>query len=191
MAEIWRRWRIPILLCAEHGPCSFAELWSLLPGIAPRDLNDALLDLTNAGMLERTNSVYALTEKGIAAVPILRRIEERFAAHLWSEAAPADFAAIELLYDRPRATPPEPTGSQSVENSIRQMIESGLLRPDERVPSIRKMAAALALSPTIVERAYQRLIRAGLLTGRPRSGTFVSQADAQAAVEQSAPARSV
>ena len=52
-------------------------------------------------------------------------------------------------------------------------ITSGEFTPRERLPSVRKMASKLGLSPVTVSQVYARLAEVGLLEGRIGSGTFV------------------
>ncbi len=56
---------------------------------------------------------------------------------------------------------------------LRLMVSSGRLKPRERLPPIRSLAAELSLAPGTVARAYRELEWAGILEGRGRAGTFV------------------
>ncbi|MGE8354868.1 MAG: PLP-dependent aminotransferase family protein [Microvirgula sp.] len=55
-----------------------------------------------------------------------------------------------------------------------QAIKARRLAPGHRVPSIRKLASELAISPFTVTDAYQRLVARGLLESRRGSGYFVA-----------------
>lgn len=52
-------------------------------------------------------------------------------------------------------------------------IAAGRLRPGQRLPTIRHLAAQLDLSNGTVARAYRELEYAGVIAGRGRRGTFV------------------
>ncbi|MEQ6899932.1 aminotransferase class I/II-fold pyridoxal phosphate-dependent enzyme [Nocardioides sp. YIM 152588] len=52
-------------------------------------------------------------------------------------------------------------------------IRSGELRPGERLPTVRDVAAALGVSPATVSSAWQALRRTGLVVSRGRAGSFV------------------
>jgi DNA-binding transcriptional MocR family regulator len=52
-------------------------------------------------------------------------------------------------------------------------IEAGVLRPGERLPSVRALRAQERLSTATVMQALARLELLGLVEARPRSGTFV------------------
>ncbi len=52
-------------------------------------------------------------------------------------------------------------------------IQSGELKPGERLPTQRQLAYDLGLSVQTVSRAYDRLIEAGMISGHVGRGTFV------------------
>ncbi len=63
---------------------------------------------------------------------------------------------------------------QQIVDQIRALIVSGHLRPGQPLPSIRQLAAELAVSVITVKRAYLELEREGLITTRQGRGTFVN-----------------
>lgn len=56
---------------------------------------------------------------------------------------------------------------------IAGLVAAGTLRPDDRLPSVRQLAADLGLAGGTVARAYRELEQAGLVEGRGRHGTVV------------------
>ncbi len=56
---------------------------------------------------------------------------------------------------------------------IRQRIASRTLTPGEKLPSIRRLAARLGVSPSTVVEAYDRLVADGAIRSRPGSGFYV------------------
>ncbi|HVV23760.1 MAG TPA: GntR family transcriptional regulator [Pseudonocardiaceae bacterium] len=58
---------------------------------------------------------------------------------------------------------------------IADLIALGTLRPHDRLPSVRQLAADLGLAGGTVARAYRELEQAGLVEGRGRHGTVVRQ----------------
>jgi DNA-binding transcriptional MocR family regulator len=66
--------------------------------------------------------------------------------------------------------------ARGVAAAIGRLVGDGAVRPGERLPTVRALAAALAVSPTTVSEAWQHLGRAGLIERRGRSGTFVARA---------------
>jgi GntR family transcriptional regulator len=63
---------------------------------------------------------------------------------------------------------------KQIEEMIRRVIASRHLRAGDPVPSVRQLARILSITPNTVERAYQRLIVAGVLISRRGRGTFVA-----------------
>ena len=57
---------------------------------------------------------------------------------------------------------------------IREQIAAGLLKPGQQVPSVRQLAADLAVKQNTVLKVYNELVREGVLTMERGSGTFVS-----------------
>jgi DNA-binding transcriptional regulator YhcF (GntR family) len=56
---------------------------------------------------------------------------------------------------------------------IAGLIAAGNLRQDDRLPSVRQLAADLGLAGGTIARAYRELEQAGLVEGRGRHGTVV------------------
>ena len=46
---------------------------------------------------------------------------------------------------------------QQVKDSLRRMMLTGLLEPDEKLPSVRSLATQLAINPNTIQRAYSQL----------------------------------
>jgi GntR family transcriptional regulator len=83
------------------------------------------------------------------------------------------------------ATLPAPLWSQ-IEEGLRRLLVSGVLRPGASLPSVRDLSSALRVNPGTVSRAYQRLSAAGLVEVRRGDGTYVAAAPpAMAARERS------
>jgi GntR family transcriptional regulator len=61
-------------------------------------------------------------------------------------------------------------------NQLKHLIASGRLAPGEEIPPIRVLAEQLVVNPNTVARAYLELERAGIVTKRHGSGTYVSEA---------------
>lgn len=57
---------------------------------------------------------------------------------------------------------------------IAASIRNGLLKPGDRLPSVRQASAARRVSPSTVFEAYYRLEAQGLIVSRPRSGYYVA-----------------
>ena len=61
-------------------------------------------------------------------------------------------------------------------SQVRYLIAAGRLQPGEELPPIRVLAEQLIVNPNTVARAYLELERAGIVTKRHGSGTYVSEA---------------
>jgi GntR family transcriptional regulator len=59
---------------------------------------------------------------------------------------------------------------------VRYLVASGRLSPGDEIPPIRVLAQQLVVNPNTVARAYLELERAGVVTKRHGSGTYVSEA---------------
>ncbi len=63
---------------------------------------------------------------------------------------------------------------QQLIDQILQAIDTGQLRPRDRLPGSRALAQALGVSRSTLVHAYERLIAEGILTSRAKSGVFVA-----------------
>ncbi len=61
--------------------------------------------------------------------------------------------------------------------SIKNEIEEGRLKADERLPSIRIMAKSLSMSRTTIENAYNQLNLEGYIYSKEKRGYFISKLD--------------
>ncbi len=66
------------------------------------------------------------------------------------------------------------TLNEELAGEIAQLIEAGVLRPGEKIPSVRAMCGQRKISQATVLLAYHRLEDRGLIQTRPRSGYYVS-----------------
>ncbi len=64
--------------------------------------------------------------------------------------------------------------------ALRARLRDGTLAPGQRLPGLRDLATALHINANTVRAVYQRLEHEGILVSRQGSGTFVSDAPAQA-----------
>ena len=62
-----------------------------------------------------------------------------------------------------------------IENQVKNAIAAGALKPDQALPSVRKLAAELGINPTTAARAYQNLERDGVISTVPGGGTYVDE----------------
>ena len=73
-------------------------------------------------------------------------------------------------------TMPEPAGTRTAEvvDAIRRRLPT--LAAGERLPSIRRLAQTLGVSPSTVVEAYERLVAEGVVRSRPGSGFYIARA---------------
>ena len=62
---------------------------------------------------------------------------------------------------------------QDIAAQTEKLISDGVLRPGDRLPSVRKACRTHAISPITVTQAYYLLESRGLIEARPKSGYFV------------------
>lgn len=67
----------------------------------------------------------------------------------------------------------EPLYEQII-NQTKELVIRGVLRPGDKVMSVRELATDLVINPNTVSKAYQELERLGLLEMHRGRGTFVS-----------------
>ncbi len=66
---------------------------------------------------------------------------------------------------------------EQVKNGLRRLIVSGILPPDEKLPSVRDLAQQLAINPNTIQRAYRELERDGYIVSIPGKGSFAATGD--------------
>ena len=67
----------------------------------------------------------------------------------------------------------KPIYEQLIDN-IRTLAVQGYLQPDEHLPSVRQLAAELAINPNTIQKAYAELERQGVIYALPGRGNFIS-----------------
>lgn len=72
---------------------------------------------------------------------------------------------------------PKPIYEQITDN-LRRLIISGGIAPGEKLPSVRELAARLAINPNTIQRAYHRLEQEGYTVLLPGKGCFAAAAPA-------------
>ena len=65
-----------------------------------------------------------------------------------------------------------PIYSQIIDG-FREQISEGILKPGEKLPSVRDLAAELAINPNTIQRAYRELELQGWIATVPGKGCFV------------------
>lgn len=65
-----------------------------------------------------------------------------------------------------------------VKEGFRKLMVTGALYTGEKIPSVRELAASLAINPNTIQRAYRELEAEGYICSVPGKGSFVADFDA-------------
>ena len=65
---------------------------------------------------------------------------------------------------------------EQIRDGLRKLIVTGALAADEKLPSVRALAAQLAINPNTIQRSYRQLEAEGWIVTVPGKGCFVSGA---------------
>lgn len=63
---------------------------------------------------------------------------------------------------------------EQIKQGLRKLIISRAIAPDEKLPSVRELAAHLAINPNTIQRAYRELESEGYLYSIPGKGIFAT-----------------
>jgi len=66
---------------------------------------------------------------------------------------------------------------EQIVDKFSDMILKGILKPDEKLPSVRNLAMELSINPNTIQRAYMELERKGFVYSVKGRGNFVSDSD--------------
>ena len=63
---------------------------------------------------------------------------------------------------------------EQIRDGLRKLIVTGALATDEKLPSVRALAAQLAINPNTIQRAYNELEQEGYVYSVPGKGSFAA-----------------
>ena len=63
---------------------------------------------------------------------------------------------------------------EQIRDGLRKLIVTGALAADEKLPSVRALAAQLAINPNTIQRAYNELENEGYIYSVPGKGSFAA-----------------
>ena len=66
---------------------------------------------------------------------------------------------------------------QQIIDQVKRDIALGRLAKDEKLPTVRQLAAQLAINPNTIAKAYRQLEQQGIITTKPGAGTFIANLD--------------
>ena len=64
---------------------------------------------------------------------------------------------------------------EQVRDGLRRLLLTGILRPGDKLPSVRSLAVDLAINPNTIQRAYGELEAEGYIVSVAGKGTFVEK----------------
>lgn len=69
------------------------------------------------------------------------------------------------------------TISDQIVDNIKELIATGVMASEDRIPSVRELAAEITVNPNTVQKAYHILEQQGYIYTSRGRGTFVSEGD--------------
>lgn len=63
---------------------------------------------------------------------------------------------------------------EQIKDKLKELIIAGILREEDKVPSVRELASELAINPNTIQKAYKELESEGYIYSRVAKGSFVS-----------------
>ena len=63
---------------------------------------------------------------------------------------------------------------EQVKTTLRKLIVSGAISPDEKLPSVRELASQLVINPNTIQRAYRELEQEGYIISIPGKGSYAN-----------------
>lgn len=67
---------------------------------------------------------------------------------------------------------------EQIQDSLRHLVVAGALQPGDQLPSVRALAASLAINPNTIQRAYEALEREGYVRAVAGKGRFAAPREA-------------
>ncbi|TGE37124.1 GntR family transcriptional regulator [Desulfosporosinus fructosivorans] len=68
---------------------------------------------------------------------------------------------------------------EQIKEKIKALIINGVLKPNERVPSVRELAQSLTINPNTIHKAYKELELEGYIYSIRAKGSFVTPINAK------------
>lgn len=63
---------------------------------------------------------------------------------------------------------------EQIKDKVKELIISGVLKEDDKIPSVRELAGSLAINPNTIQKAYRDLETEGYIYSVRAKGSFVS-----------------
>lgn len=75
---------------------------------------------------------------------------------------------------------------EQIKEKIKELIISGALSEGDKIPSVRELAATLAINPNTIQKAYKDLENDGYIYSQRAKGSFVATQSSEAQNEKKA-----
>ena len=66
---------------------------------------------------------------------------------------------------------------EQIRDQILRYIKLGVLKANDKLPSVRQLALELGINPNTVQKAYQELEKEGYIYTLPKKGAFIASID--------------
>ena len=63
---------------------------------------------------------------------------------------------------------------QQIIERYRELILTGVMKEGDKIPSVRELAASLAINPNTIQKAYKELENQGYILSSPAKGSFIA-----------------
>ena len=73
---------------------------------------------------------------------------------------------------------------EQVKDGLRRLMVTGVIAPGEKLPSVRALAAELAINPNTIQRAYAELEQEGFVVSVTGKGSFVTEGESPTAARK-------
>ncbi|AXF57144.1 GntR family transcriptional regulator [Salicibibacter kimchii] len=64
---------------------------------------------------------------------------------------------------------------RQIMNQIKEQVARGILKVDDKIPSVRELSTQIVVNPNTVSKAYQELEREGIIVTMRGKGTFIAE----------------
>lgn len=66
---------------------------------------------------------------------------------------------------------------EQIKDKVKELIISGAVKPDEKIPSVRELAQTLTINPNTIQKAYKDLEAEGCIYSVKGKGNFIAPLD--------------
>ncbi len=67
---------------------------------------------------------------------------------------------------------------EQIKEKIKELVISGVLKENDKIPSVRELATTLAINPNTIQKAYHELEQEGFIYSLRAKGNFVAPKEA-------------